>query len=126
MIKYGFQLNFLRKKKDYNSALKYYINVVDFFPKEKEADAALVRMAEVYEENRDYKNALLYLDKALNNSITNADEIALFNKARIYYAANSFREALGYFREFLSRFPASILSKQAAEWVDIIAKEMKN
>jgi len=118
--------DFLRKKKDYDMALKYYINVVNFFPKEKEADEALVKMAEIYEENKDYKNALFYFDRALNNAVTNSDESALYNKAKIYYETKNYREAISFFREFQSRFPSSLLSDKVAEWIDIATKEISN
>jgi TolA-binding protein len=115
----------LKTDKDYTKAIQYYLNIVNQFPNDPDASIALLGMAEIYSINKDYKNAVLILNKVLKKQ-DKSEEEALYQKAIIYYQCNKKNEAIHYFKELQDKYPAGAYGKKAGEWIDLITKDIQS
>lgn len=113
----------LKKTGFYDKALQYLLNVANYFPRDNSADEALVRMAKIYAAHRDYSNALSFLNKALNNSVTSGDDWALFEKGMVYYDMGKKAESARVYQDLIDKYPRSLYYPKAVEWKKVIAAE---
>ncbi len=120
-----FYAEVLKKSKEYQKAIQYFLNIINIFPQDPAADQGLIKIADIYAINKDYKNAALFLDKALQNSMTNSDEEALYNKAVLFYEWKKKQEAIKLFKDLQEKHPDGIYTGKAKEWIDIINKDLQ-
>lgn len=113
----------LKRAKEYDQAVRYLLNVASYFPKDNSADEALVRIAQIYQINKNYAQALSFLNKALNNSVTEGDDLALYVKGTVYYDQGNASESARSFQELTEKYPKSLYYKRALEWKQLIAQE---
>lgn len=103
----------------------YLLNIVNYFPMESIADDALIKISGIYENRKDYKNALLFINKALNNTPKDHDDIAAYQMAVILYEMNKKRDSIKAFQNYMEKYPGSLYREKAQEWVDIITKDIQ-
>lgn len=111
------------RAKDFDQAVRYLLNIVNYFPRDNSADEALVRIARIYQQNGNFNEALSFLNKALNNSVTESDDQALFVKGTVFYDQGKKSEAARTFQELADKYPKSLYYKKSMEWKDLIAQE---
>ncbi len=115
----------LKKNGEYRKSIQYFFYVVNYFPADPSADEGLIKIADIYAINKDYKNAVDFLDKALNNNVTNGDEEALYDKAVIYYQWGKKNESIGLFKELKNKYSTGIFGKKSDDWIDLIKKDIE-
>lgn len=115
---------FLKDAKKYEMSILYFLTIVNTFPNEDYSDIALYEISDIYYINKDYNNALDFLNKVLVNQNTYYDEQALYKKAIVMYEISKKRESLQLFKKFKELYPASSLIKNVDDWIEIISKDL--
>lgn len=113
----------LKRAKEYDQAVRFLLNVANYFPRDNSADEALVSIAQIYQVNRNYAGALSYLNKALNNSVTGGDDMALYVKGTVYYDQGKTGESARVFQDLMDKHPKSLYYQRSREWKALIAQE---
>lgn len=106
-------------------SIEYLSNLIGLFPKDNNINEVYLKISQIYQIMNENKNALLYLNKALQDSITNNDDLVLYNKAVLTYQMNQKKEALKLFHGFQDSYSQSSLNNHVSEWILLIQKDLE-
>ncbi len=102
----------------------YYNILAENFYDEVEGEVSLIKLANFYINKKDYINSIKYLQKALNNKITEQDEDATFLLGQTYYLNGNKRESFQIFNTFSQKYPSSQKIPEVKEWISLLKKEI--
>lgn len=97
----------LKNIKDYSNAVNNYSNVISQYPNSKYSVYSYFRIADIYNNNKDYANAFDMYKKAydLNNANNNQKAAALYSMGIVRKSENNNEEAINYFNEVINKYP---------------------
>lgn len=102
----------------------YYNILAENFYDELEGEISLIKLATFYINKKDYLNSIKYIQKALNNKITEQDENATFLLGQTYYLNGNKRESFQIFNTFSQKYPSSQKIPEVKEWISLLKKEI--
>ena len=96
----------LKNIKDYSNAVNNYSNVISQYPNSKYSVYSHFRIADIYNNNKDYTNAFDMYKKAydLNNANNNQKASALYSMGIVRKSENNNEEAINYFNEVINKY----------------------
>ena len=96
----------LKNIKDYSNAVNNYSNVISQYPNSKYSVYSHFRIADIYNNNKDYTNAFDMYKKAydLNNANNNQKAAALYSMGIVRKSENNNEEAINYFNEVINKY----------------------
>lgn len=96
----------LKNIKDYSNAVNNYSNVISQYPNSKYSVYSHFRIADIYNNNKDYANAFDMYKKAydLNNANNNQKAAALYSMGIVRKSENNNEEAINYFNEVINKY----------------------
>ncbi|MGC8765472.1 MAG: tetratricopeptide repeat protein [Brevinematia bacterium] len=109
--------------KNYKEASYYYELLAKTFPDREESDVALLKIGLISIQNKDYTNAISFLERALKNKPTNSNEESMYYLGVSYYSAGQRQKSFETFVTFLNTFPTSSRTDSVKEWLELIKKE---
>ena len=131
--------------KQYSEAIINYKNILDTYPNSKYAREALLSISDSYYRNGNYREAIFYYEKAINDKIVDSETLDIkkifadsyLKIADSYYAAedfskaaDSYKKSVGYFEQILQKYPetndAFIAKYKIPEYLFKIADCLKN
>lgn len=97
----------LKNIKDYSNAVNIYSNLISQYPNSKYSVYGHFRIADIYNNNKDYVNAFDMYKKALdlNNANNNEKAAALYSMGIVRKAEKNNEEAINYFNEAVNKYP---------------------
>ncbi len=115
----------LAQKGKYNCSTLLYEKIINLLPGNKLVENCLYWIGENYYDLRDYKNAIKYFNKVIENPGIRKDDAAIFKIGICYFEQNKFESALKYFRRLIEYYPNSIYLKMAKDWERQTLREIK-
>lgn len=96
----------LKNIKDYSNAVNNYSNIISQYPNSKYSVYSHFRIADIYNNNKDYTNAFDMYKKAydLNNANNNQKAAALYSMGIVRKSENNNEEAINYFNEIINKY----------------------
>ena len=96
----------LKNIKDYSNAVNNYSNIISQYPNSKYSVYSHFRIADIYNNNKDYTNAFDMYKKAydLNNANNNQKAAALYSMGIVRKSENNNEEAINYFNEVINKY----------------------
>ena len=96
----------LKNIRDYSNAVNNYSNVIYQYPNSKYSVYSHFRIADIYNNNKDYSNAFDMYKKAydLNNANNNQKAAALYSMGIVRKSENNNEEAINYFNEVINKY----------------------
>ena len=96
----------LKNIKDYSNAVNNYSNVISQYPNSKYSVYSHFRIADIYNNNKDYTKAFDMYKKAydLNNANNNQKAAALYSMGIVRKSENNNEEAINYFNEVINKY----------------------
>jgi TolA-binding protein len=131
--------------KQYTEAITNYKKILDTYPNSKYAKEALVNISDSYYRNGNYREAIFYYEKSINDNIIDGETLDIkkifadsyLKIADSFYAAKDFSNAgayyqksVGYFEQILQKYPetndAFIAKYKIPEYLFMAADCLKN
>jgi outer membrane protein assembly factor BamD (BamD/ComL family) len=94
-------------EKNYDSAIARYQDFLSKTPEEPYQSLAMIALSICYEEQGEYENAIISLQKILSGPDDFFKEQAMLSLARVYRLQNNFEKSNEVLGEFIEKFPAS-------------------
>ena len=102
------------KKGDYNNAVKYYDQLLSYYPNSSLAKQAQLRIGICYFKLNDYHTSILELnDPALSNLSDNFLVEGLYLLANSYYRVEEYENAAETYSVIIEKFPGSSFTRNA-------------
>ncbi len=96
------------------------------YPYDPIIEEAFFHLAELYNEDLQYKKALYYYDKVLSNEYFDLDAVSLFKKGLIYYRSNNYNQALKNFNIIREDFVSTKYYEAAKDWINEIHNKIES
>lgn len=115
----------LKNIKDYSNAVNGYSNIISQYPNSKYSVYSHFRIADIYNNNRDYANAFDMYKKAhdLRGANDNQKAAALYSMGIVRKSQNNNEEAVNYFNEVVNKYAKTpIFGNAAYEIADSLKK----
>ena len=115
-----------KQKLLYDASVKTFLRIINRFPSEAYADSALFEIADVYYINKQYGVCIDFLNRTLENSATQADDDALYERGLAYLQLGQKKEAYQDFKRLMEVYPQSEYFQKAADWLKASDKPEKS
>jgi len=102
------------KQGDYNNAVKYYDQLLSYYPNSPLATQSQLRIGVCYFKLKDYHTSILELNDPSLKSLTDDSLVeGLYLLANSYYRVEEYTDAVKTYSEILEKFPGSSIARDA-------------
>lgn len=112
------------RRGSYYAAIRYFQDVIKYFPKDKISENALYWTGECYFSLKKYNSAIKYFQRGLTNSFHHKDQDCRIKKGYTYFVMKNYKLAAKEFQIYIDHYRNGKYIEKARRWKEAASKEL--